>query len=34
MKFSEAAEKAYDEVLAGLGEANLDNLPIVGGKSS
>ena len=33
MKFSEAAEKAYDEVLAGLGGANLDNLPIVGGKS-
>lgn len=34
MKFSEAAEKAYDEVLAELGGANLDNLPIVGGKSS
>lgn len=32
MKFSEAAEKAYADVLASLGGVSLDQLPVVGGK--
>jgi hypothetical protein len=32
MKFNEAAEKAYEDVLASLGGVQLDQLPVVGGK--
>lgn len=34
MKFNEAAEKAYADVLSSLGGVTLDQLPIVGGKRS
>jgi len=32
MKFNEAAEKAYADVLSSLGGVSLDQLPVVGGK--
>lgn len=32
MKFNEAAEKAYSDVLASLGGVGIDQLPVVGGK--